>query len=137
MQIRQQSPKEAYLGVLEHAGCSLPKRDSVDARIIEEVRNGTATHGKNGIIDNPADVGGWPNLQPAEVPQDSDNDGMPDEWERRFKLNPQDSSDGPQDNDKDGYTNLEEFLNGTAPTVFVDYTKPENNVNTLPRAGAK
>lgn len=33
---------------------------------------------------------------------DSDGDGMPDEWELRFKLNPQDSSDGPHDNDKDG-----------------------------------
>jgi pectate lyase len=131
MPIRQQSPKDAYLAVLDHAGCSLPRRDSIDARIIEEVRNGTATHGKNGIINTPDDVGGWPNLQSAAAPPDSDHDGMSDEWERRFKLNPQDSADGPQDNDKDGYTNLEEFLNGTDPTRFVDYTKPENNVNTL------
>jgi pectate lyase len=137
MPIHQQAPKDAYLAVLDHAGCSLPRRDSIDARIIEEVRNGHATYGKNGIINTPDDVGGWPDLQSAEAPQDSDNDGMPDEWERRFKLNPQDSSDGPQDNDKDGYTNLEEFLNGTDPTKFVDYTKPGNNVNTLHRVGAK
>ena len=50
MPIHQQSPKDAYLAVLEHAGCSLPRRDSIDARIIEEVRNGTATYGRNGII---------------------------------------------------------------------------------------
>jgi hypothetical protein len=137
MPIHQQTPNDAYLAVLDHAGCSLPRRDSIDARIIEEVRNGNATYGKNGIINTPDDVGGWPDLQSAETPQDSDNDGMPDEWERRFKLNPQDFSDGPQDNDKDGYTNLEEFLNSTDPTKFVDYTKPENNVNTLPRVGAK
>ena len=62
---------------------------------------------------------------------DSDNDGMPDEWELKFKLNPQDAADGAQDKDKDGYTNVEEYLNGTDPTVFVDYTKPENNINTL------
>ena len=37
----------------------------------------------------------------------------------------------PKDSDGDGYTNLEEYLNGTEPTKFVDYTKPENNVNTL------
>ena len=61
MPIRQQSAKDAYLTVLDHAGCSLPKRDSIDARIIEEVRNGTATHGRNGIITTPDDVGGWPN----------------------------------------------------------------------------
>lgn len=131
MPIRQQSPKDAYLAVLEQAGCSLPRRDAIDVRIIDEVRNGTATYGKNGIINAPDDVGGWPVLQSAQPPQDSDNDGMPDEWEQRFKLNPQDSLDGSQDNDKDGYTNLEEFLNGTDPTQFVDYTKPENNVNTL------
>ena len=56
---------------------------------------------------------------------------MPDEWELKFKLNPQDAADAAQDKDKDGYTNVEEYLNGTDPTVFVDYTKPENNINTL------
>lgn len=131
MPIRQQSAKDAYLAVLDHAGCSLPGRDSVDARILNEVRNGTATHGRNGIITTPADVGGWPTLQAVEAPQDSDNDGMPDDWELRFKLNAQDASDAAQDKDKDGYTNVEEYLNGTDPTAFVDYTKPENNINTL------
>ena len=131
MPIRQQSAMDAYLAVLDHAGCSLPKRDSIDARIIEEVRNSTATHGRNGIITTPDEVGGWPKLQVAKAPLDSDNDGMPDEWELRFKLNPQDATDGPQDKDKDGHTNVEEYLNGTDPTVFVDYTKSENNLNTL------
>ena len=131
MPIRQQSAKDAYLAVLDAAGCSSPKRDSIDVRIIEEVRTGTATHGRNGIITTPDDVSGWPTLQVAEAPQDSDNDGMPDEWELKFKLNAQDASDAAQDHDKDGYTNVEEYLNGTDPTVFVDYSKPENNVNTL------
>lgn len=131
MPIRQQSAKDAYLAVLDRAGCSLPRRDSIDARIIEEVRNGTAAHGRNGIITAPDDVGGWPKLQGAEAPRDSDNDGMPDEWELKFKLNPQDAADAAQDKDKDGFTNVEEYLNGTDPTVFVDYTKPENNLNTL------
>jgi hypothetical protein len=36
-----------------------------------------------------------------------------------------------KDLDGDGYTNLEEYLNGTDPTKFIDYSKPENNVNTL------
>ena len=49
----------------------------------------------------------------------------------KFKLNAQDASDAAQDKDNDGYTNVEEYLNGTDPTVFVDYTKPENNINTL------
>jgi len=43
MAINQQTPKEAYNSVLEHVGASLPKRDAVDLRIIDEVRNGYAT----------------------------------------------------------------------------------------------
>jgi hypothetical protein len=31
----------------------------------------------------------------------------------------------------DGYTDVEEYLNGTDPTHFVDYTLPEKNINTL------
>jgi hypothetical protein len=31
--------------------------------------------------------------------------------------------------DRDGYTNVEEWLNGTDPTEFVDYNKPGNNMN--------
>ena len=40
-------------------------------------------------------------------------------------------ADGIADPDRDGYTTLEEFLNGTDPRAFVDYTDPDNNVNTL------
>ena len=131
MPIQQQTPIDAYAAVLEHAGCSLPRRDSIDIRIIEEVRSGTATHGNNGIITTPADVGGWPILKSSPAPDDSDQDGMPDEWERRYQFDLNDESDNSTDKDGDGYTNIEEYLNGTDPTVFVDYTKPENNVNTL------
>ena len=56
---------------------------------------------------------------------------MPDEWEIRYSLDPSDASDNAKDKDGDGYTNIEEYLNGTNPTEFVDYTKPENNINTL------
>lgn len=128
--ITQQSAEEAYETVLDDVGCSLPKRDTVDTRIVEEVRNGTATYG-NGIITNPKDVGGWPELDNATAPTDSDNDGMPDEWERQFGFNPYDESDNTHDKDEDGYTNIEEYLNGTDPIEFVDYTKPANNKNTL------
>jgi hypothetical protein len=56
---------------------------------------------------------------------------MPDEWEKKYGLDPNDPSDAAKDLDGDGYTNLEEYLNGTDPTKFIDYAKPENNVNTL------
>lgn len=56
---------------------------------------------------------------------------MPDAWESGHGFDPHDIADGSKDHDGDGYTNVEEYLNGTDPTVFVDYKKPENNVNTF------
>ena len=114
MPINQESPQNAYNTVLDHAGCSLPNRDAIDTRIIEEVRTGTATYGNNGIITTPSDVGGWPNLQGGSAPVDSDHDGMPDIWEQQHNLNPNDAADGPADADLDGYTNVEEYLNSLA-----------------------
>ncbi len=47
--------------------------------------------------------------------EDKDNDGMPDDWEERYGLNPADQSDASQDDDNDGATNLEEYEQGTNP----------------------
>ncbi|WP_193747461.1 carbohydrate-binding protein [Cellvibrio sp. OA-2007] len=109
MPIKQETAEQAYLSVLAKAGAS-KVRDSVDTRIIEEVRNGTATYGKNGIIESQQEVGGWPSLKNGTAPQDSDKDGMPDDWENANGLNPSDASDR---NKKDGvgYTMLEKYLN--------------------------
>jgi len=96
--------------VLAAVGASLPKRDVVDARLIDHVRNRT---GK--LIDSQTEVGGWPELESGEVPADSDQDGMPDAWELAHKLNPHDPADATLDADHDGYTNIEEYLNGTDP----------------------
>lgn len=49
---------------------------------------------------------------------DSDNDGLPDTWEKNVGLNYKDplGDNGPNgDPDKDGLTNMEEFENGTMP----------------------
>lgn len=105
-----QSAETAYELVLADAGAVLPKRDSVDMRIIEEVRSGTATYG-TGIIDSQEDVGGWPVLHSAPPPVDDDHDGMADDWEQSHGLNPDDSDDRNGDFNGDGYTNLEKYLN--------------------------
>ena len=59
--------------------------------------------------------GGWPELKSAEPPDDSDKDGMPDDWEKQHGFDPDDPTDGNGDSDADGYTNLEEYLNNTKP----------------------
>jgi uncharacterized repeat protein (TIGR01451 family) len=46
---------------------------------------------------------------------DSDHDGMADDWELKYGLNPNDRNDALQDADGDGCTNLQEFLAGTDP----------------------
>lgn len=104
-----QSAEEAYESVLESAGATLPKRDAVDARIVEQVLSG---RGK--IIDSQEDVGGWPRYQSAPAPKDSDNDGMPDEWESKHGFDPA-KADHLDDVDGDGWPNIEEWLNGTEP----------------------
>ena len=101
-----QDAKDAYQAVLAHGGASLPRRDAVDRRIVEEVKTG-----KGHIINSQKEVGGWPDLKSAPAPRDSDGDGMPDEWEKQNNLNPEDASDGPADANGDGYTNVEEYLN--------------------------
>ena len=47
---------------------------------------------------------------------DSDNDGIPSWWERRYGLNENDPSDAGKDKDNDGLSNLNEYLKGTDPT---------------------
>lgn len=128
--VTRHTAEQAFELVLAQAGASLPRRDAVDSRVIESVKSGKPTFNL-GIIDTPADVGGWPNYQPGEIPADGDRDGLPDAWEARFKLNPRDAADNTADSDGDGYTNIEECANGTDPTVAVDYTKPENNRDAL------
>ena len=97
--------KEAYDGVLNDVGASFPFRDAVDQRLIKDVISGT---GKS--IDHPDEVGGWVKLSSSPPPLDSDDDGMPDEWEKSVGFNPLED-DGANDKDGDGYTNLEEYLN--------------------------
>ena len=98
--------------VLMNVGATLPKRDSADQRLVADVEQ---HRGK--IINDPQQVGGWPVLQSAEPYPDSNNNGMPDEWEKRYGLDPNDPTVGNRDPDGDGYTNIEEYLNGTVPTT--------------------
>ena len=114
MAIKMTSAEKAYEKVLETVGCSLPKRDSIDARIIQEVKTGKTSFGTNGIITSPTDVGGWPKLRSESAPRDTDKDGIPDEWETAHGLNPNDPADSRKARKSDGYSNLEAYLNETS-----------------------
>lgn len=98
------SSDSALQEVLYNAGASVA-RDSIDTRVIQNVRNNSGN-----IINSQDEVGGLPKLNPGISPQDTDQDGMPDDWETTRALNP-DIPDDDGDDDNDGYTNLEEYLN--------------------------
>jgi pectate lyase len=130
--INQHKAMDAFNEVLAKAGATLPKRDAVDIRVTDMVRTGKVTTA-NGIVNDPREVGGYPSysFSPEDVPIDSDHDGMPDTWETKYQLDPAKASDGPMDADGDGYTNVEEYLNGTDPRQKIDYTDLTNNIDTI------
>ncbi|MGJ1205148.1 polysaccharide lyase [Sphingobacterium lactis] len=124
--------QDAYTYVLEHAGATLPKRDPVDTRIVREVREGKPTPLENvklpekdfehrrlpkdsykiGIITDISQVGGYPTY--AGTPyKDADNDGIPDDVEKKMGLNPNDASDSAKITES-GYMNIELYLNELA-----------------------
>ncbi len=117
--VNTQSAYEAFEDVLADVGCNFPALDAHDQRVIEEVRTGKvkfkgSVSGMPGLPDSQDDVGGWDEYPEVHRPADwdSDGDGMPSAWEQEHGLNPADASDGPQDTDGDGETNVEEYLNG-------------------------
>jgi len=93
------SAKEAYQHVLEHAG-ALP-RDSVDRRIVQEVRDRTGH-----IVST---FGTLPVIASGTPYPDRDGDGMSDDWEIAHGADP-DKFDAWAVRDGSGWTNLDEFL---------------------------
>ena len=130
--VNQETAIDAFNSVLAKAGATLPKRDTVDIRVTDMVLTGKVITA-NGIVNDPREVGGYPSysFSPEEVHPDTDHDGMPDTWETKYQLNPAKASDGSIDTDGDGYTNVEEYLNGTSPRQKIDYTNLGNNVDTI------
>jgi len=142
---------EAYEWVLDYVGAILPRRDPVDERIINQVKTGEINYPdglevdtgsefikrrldhdsyKKGIITDISQVGGYPTYE-GKPYVDSDNDGIPDAWEKMYGLDPNDPSDANKDMNGDGYTNIEKYFNGIDPTKNIDWTYWDNNRDTL------
>jgi pectin methylesterase-like acyl-CoA thioesterase len=110
------SASEAYNLVLQKAGAVLPVRDTMDERIINDVKNraGRIIDVQGGFAHGTPyaqTVNAWPALAAGTIPADDDHDGMPNSWETANGLNPNDASDRAVVAGN-GYTNLENYLNG-------------------------
>jgi hypothetical protein len=131
--------KQAREYVLANAGATLPKRDPVDTRVTEQVRTGKIEYiegvklpekqfehrrqpidsYKKGIITDVNQVGGYPEYKGTPY-KDSDNDGIPDDWEKKNGLDANNAADaGQYAKNKTGYTNIEEYLNSVVPAKNV------------------
>ncbi|MFC6487606.1 pectate lyase [Nitratireductor sp. GCM10026969] len=110
MGVRTTTAQQAYDDVLVGAGATKPTRDAVDLRMVDAVR----TRSGGLLKTHPEKVGGWPELVSEPAPADTDRDGMADTWERAMSLDPANPDDGREDDDGDGWTNLEEYLHERA-----------------------
>lgn len=120
------SAQTAFDKLLLYAGASY-RRDAVDARYMDEAANGTTTYTgsvvkRAGIIDfvnaigaSDANKASFPELAAETRPAgfDSDNDGMPDDFEIANGLNPNSASDATEYtlDEKKYYTNIEVYAN--------------------------
>ena len=119
----------AFEKVLSYGGASL-YRDEVDERYMNEARNKTATYtgsvtGKKGLIDVVADCNGYTETNfptgKREAGFDTDNDGIPNDWEEANGLNPNSAADGKTytlDTEKKWYTNLEVYANSLVEDIM-------------------
>ncbi|MCE5185954.1 MAG: hypothetical protein LLF76_07495 [Planctomycetaceae bacterium] len=129
-------------------GAYLPVRDATDGIWIERIKARTAKpafwvksasdwESYNPGSNDRKSFDMWlsedfpPPAAGAVAAEDSDNDGMPDEYEKANGFDPKDASDGSLDSDQDGYSNVEECLYRTNPNQYVDYRNPANNLHTL------
>jgi hypothetical protein len=123
--------------VLSNAGATLPLRDAVDTRVIEQVKTGkiNAKDGvklpetnfkhrrlpvdsyKMGIITDISQVGGYPEYKGTPY-VDTDKDGIPDAYEIKNGLNPKNAADAAAIS-KSGYANIEVYLNSVVPVKNV------------------
>ncbi|MDR3118961.1 MAG: polysaccharide lyase [Mediterranea sp.] len=144
--------QDAYTFVLDNVGANIPRRDAVDERIIKTVKTGEpfytanasdyafdakyvkrrlpADSYKQGIITDIRQVGGLPGYNGTPY-TDTDKDGIPDAWETKYGLNPNDPSDAVKDCNGDGYTNIEKYINGIDPAQKTDWANLKNNHDTL------
>lgn len=147
-----ESAADSYDHVINFAGngISSDKRTAIDRQCAEETRNGTGScsgtseyDASNTDLDKYKIQCGVTYTYPSAILTkeiiDSDNDGMPDEWEEARGLDPNDPGDANGDYCGKGYTNIEYYINDLTVDSFpegVVELSPENAVPPVPAVSA-
>jgi pectate lyase len=115
VELPSKSAQDAYQDVLSRVGASF-RRDTLDQRLINDVKNragriidvqGGYPHGTSYEVSHTA----WPALKSLSAPKDSDQDGMPDDWEGKNRLDKNNASDASGNNLHKHFTNIEIYIN--------------------------
>ncbi|MDE6657801.1 MAG: carbohydrate-binding protein, partial [Oscillospiraceae bacterium] len=145
-----ESAEDSYYHVIQFAGNGIAPdlRTAIDKQCADETLNGTGSC--SGTAEYNASVTDldkyhiqcgvsytYPDAFLEKEIIDSDNDGMPDEWEELRGLNPNDPSDTKGDYCGLGYTNIEYYINDLTMNAFPEGTvtlSPETAVLTATSA---
>lgn len=132
---RTKSYDEIITFANDYIGASLPMRDLIDLRLLDEFNK---RGGK--IIDSQEEVGGWiiydeisqhGNKQTGyNLMDDSNGNGIKDTWSTHYNIQ---SGEENKDYNLNGYTNIEEYLNGTNPLVYYE-NQPQEIFNYWKRS---
>jgi len=105
------SAADAFKKVGAGAGCSL-ERDSVDTLLVSDL-NSLGKAGKT--IEDPAEMGGFGQIKGGDAKIKTEGDAIPDAWKKAHSISLTDANAASApDNEHDGYTNIEKFVNGLA-----------------------
>jgi hypothetical protein len=119
--VTAQTAQAAYSSVLKNVGASF-SRDTMDERLIKDVQNRT---GK--IIDvqggfphgtaYEATINAWPALKALPAPKDTDADGMPDDFEKKYGLDVN-TNDATGHKLNKFYENIEVYMNSLVKSSY-------------------
>ncbi|UCS94989.1 pectate lyase [Echinicola marina] len=111
-------PEEAYQQAVDQVGASL-YRDEVDNFLIKDLVS-LGKKGKTISDEMELPMKGPGKVKGGKADKDTDGDGMPDKYENRNGLDPRDANDRNR-TDKNGYTALENYLNGLVVDHYLSW----------------
>lgn len=134
-EITEQSAVEAYEYVLQNVGATLPRRDSIDARVVSDVKNGTGR-----IINGIKEVGGF-----SGITSETRTFEIPSDWKSANSMGSKKETDIVSSGKWKGYTWIEAYVNDwtenqskpSNPDITVNSPAVADTNKTVDKTGGK